>query len=79
MDELKPCPFCGGEVSMAAIAHDGVYTAFITRGCSITKKNCGCRLFMESDQILLDRVDFKEERDRERKKLAKASNRRVEQ
>lgn len=76
--KLLPCPFCGGEVSMAAIAHDGEYHAFITRGYSLKKKNCWCRLFMESDKILLDRVDFKEERARVRKKLAEAWNRRAE-
>ena len=72
--ELKPCPFCGGEVTIAQGGSDITRWWFITRGND--KDRCDCRLFMESDDFyinasLADRVQ-------KRRELIKAWNRRVE-
>lgn len=48
MADLKPCPFCGGEVSIAAGGEAPEKWFFVTRGHSKTAKNCDCRVFMES-------------------------------
>lgn len=77
MAELKPCPFCGGEVSMALTGHDTTNWMFITRGHSKTKKNCSCRLFMESDRYFIGCMDSKEAAENAEKDLAEAWNRRA--
>ena len=53
MRELLPCPFCGGEVSIA-LCGDGFDIAwwFITRGHG--ENACKCRLFMESEKFNKD-------------------------
>lgn len=50
---------------------------FITRGNSKTKKNCSCRLFMESDRYFIDTADCEERREDAREALVDAWNRRV--
>ena len=77
MSDLKPCPFCGGEVSMALTGHGTTNWVFITRGNSKTKKNCKCRLFMESDRYFIDCMDSKEAATRARNELTEAWNRRA--
>ena len=47
MTELKPCPFCGGAVT---IADYGDYLSIITKGTD-PKVSCRCRLFMESEKF----------------------------
>lgn len=49
-ESLKPCPFCGGEVSIK-LSGDSEYGFFwlVTRGNSLTKHNCNCRVYMEGD------------------------------
>lgn len=74
MAELKPCPFCGGEVSMALTGHGNTNWFFITRGHSKTKNNCKCRLFMESDRYFLGCLDTKEGKERVMKDLVEAWN-----
>lgn len=37
MDDLKPCPFCGGEADMV---QPGTYKY----SCIVECQNCGCRL-----------------------------------
>lgn len=66
MEELKPCPFCGGEVRIALIEDDDCKW-FVTRG--LGDGACRCRVFMESrrfdrrysdddiDQIKRDLID----------------------
>lgn len=49
--KLKPCPFCGGEVTIALIG-DKNTRWFVTRG--IGKNKCTCRVFMESEQMPRD-------------------------
>ena len=78
MAELKPCPFCGGEVSMALTGSGSINWLFITRGNSKTKKNCSCRLFMESDQYVIGCMDSKEAAENAKKNLTKAWNRRAD-
>lgn len=48
-NKLLPCPFCGGEVSIALCGDDEYSWWIVTRGKNKAKdKNCHCRLFMES-------------------------------
>ena len=75
--ELKPCPFCGGEVSMALTGQGVINWLFITRGNSKHKKNCSCRLFMKSDIYFIDRTDAKQAAKKAAKDLVEAWNRRV--
>ena len=52
MAELKRCPFCGGEVSIAKTSDDfgeGLLWWYVTRGHG--KNSCECRVFMESEQF----------------------------
>jgi hypothetical protein len=77
MAELKPCPFCGGEVSIGLTGHGNTNWFFVTRGYSKTKKNCKCRLFMESDRYFLGCLDTKEAKERVMKDLIEAWNRRA--
>ena len=46
MTELKICPFCGGEVTVAEQGDYSIRWMFITRGSN--KNGCKCRIFMES-------------------------------
>lgn len=46
MDDLKPCPFCGGEVAIAELGDYLTSWMSITRGNG--KNGCKCRVFMES-------------------------------
>lgn len=46
MDELKPCPFCGGYVQIAYDGDNVLSYWVVTRGYGKTR--CRCRLFMES-------------------------------
>ena len=78
MVELKPCPFCGGEVSMGLTGCGTINWLFITRGNSQTKKNCSCRLFMESERYFIGCLDSKEAAENARKELAEAWNRRAD-
>ncbi len=52
MTELKPCPFCGGKVTIASY---GNYWSIIASG-NEPNVSCGCRLFMESE--LFDENDI---------------------
>ena len=74
--ELRNCPLCGGEVSMVLTGCGTLNWLFITRGTSQTKKNCECRLFMESERYDFSTTSF-EERQKIKEDLAKAWNRRV--
>lgn len=52
MTKLKPCPFCGGEVSIALCGDGFDAWWFITRGHG--ENACKCRLFMESEKFNKD-------------------------
>ena len=52
MRELLPCPFCGGEVSIALCGDGFDAWWFITRGHG--ENACKCRLFMESEKFNKD-------------------------
>lgn len=52
--DLKPCPFCGGEVKIAIKGYGKEKCMFITRGISRTKRNCKCRVFMEGEPYRTD-------------------------
>ena len=52
MDKLLPCPFCGGEVSIALCGDGFDAWWFITRGHG--ENACKCRLFMESEKFNKD-------------------------
>lgn len=63
-EKLKPCPFCGGEVTIALGANDTEQWHFITRGNR--KNRCTCRLFMESEKFYKDsdeKIKMKAKRD----------------
>ena len=47
MTELKPCPFCGGNVGLAKMGDDIRIWWIITR--DIGENKCTCRVFMESN------------------------------
>lgn len=51
MAELKPCPFCGGSVSIAKAGDNGMMWWFITRGKGANP--CKCRVFMESEDFAI--------------------------
>ena len=51
-EQLKPCPFCGGEVSIALCGDGFDAWWFITRGHG--ENACKCRLFMESEKFNKD-------------------------
>ena len=68
MTELKPCPFCGGKVTIA----DYDYCWSIIASGNEPNVSCGCRLFMESE-IFHD--EFGKQMQKE--KLIKKWNRRV--
>lgn len=72
--ELKPCPFCGGEVSISlhGIKSSGYWWS-INRGMNKETK-CECRLFLESEKFSWDN---KERKDEEYNKLIKHWNTRV--
>lgn len=74
MHNLLPCPFCGGAVSIAEKAYGKEQIMFITRGIGTTKKNCNCRVFMESDPYPKKDCDAK---DKARNGLVEAWNKRV--
>lgn len=48
MHELKPCPFCNKEVSLALFGAKDSLCYMITRGTT-GENACKCRIFMESD------------------------------
>lgn len=51
-NELKPCPFCGGSVSIVKTSDGNEMWWFITRGKD--ENRCTCRVFMESDIFMID-------------------------
>lgn len=69
MTELKPCPFCGGKVTIASY---GNYLSIIASG-NEPNVSCGCRLFMESE--LFDENDILAKQ-REKEKLIEKWNKR---
>lgn len=73
-ENLMPCPFCGGEVSIA-IMNDGTCDDLsyfmITRGTSKDTR-CKCRIFMESEQYA------KGDKERVKNELIKSWNSRAE-
>lgn len=46
---LKPCPFCGGSVTIAQMNDGDQWWYFITTG-NDRETRCHCRLFMESEK-----------------------------
>lgn len=72
-EELKPCPFCGGEVRIA-LMKDDVCRWFVTR--SVSAESCSCRVFMESRSF--DESYSKEQVERIKSELVDAWNRRAE-
>lgn len=69
-NELKPCPFCGGEVSIALTGQGIINWLFVTH------KNCNCRVFMESDRFYIDHDNVDSEREKAMHNLVEAWNRR---
>lgn len=70
MTELKPCPFCGGKVTIA----DYDYCWSIIASGNEPNVSCGCRLFMESESFAKNDILAKQ---RAKEKLIKKWNRRV--
>lgn len=70
--KLKPCPFCGGEVTIA-LKGNKYEQWFVTRGHGENK--CTCRVFMESDLFPKDDSDWN--KSKVKNKLIEAWNRRV--
>lgn len=60
MAELKPCPFCGGEVAIAQAGENSHIWWFITRGHGVDR--CTCRVFMESEAFWInDDMELKQQ------------------
>ena len=72
--ELKPCPFCGGSVTIAKGGDNSMLWWFITRGNGENK--CNCRLFMESESFPVN-ASF-DEKVQKKQDLIEAWNRRAE-
>ena len=68
MTELKPCPFCGGEVSLK----DMGYFWMISRS---NKSSCKCRVFLESRAFTRDNLGAME---RAKERLIEKWNRRLD-
>ena len=74
MAELKPCPFCGGEVKIYTCDKASSFDCWFTVG--VTGKNgCDCRYSMNSQ--LFNAAD-KDARERARQQLVGAWNRRAD-
>ena len=74
MSELKPCPFCGGEVSIAFTGGNTVFWWTVTRATTVNSCNCG--VFMESDPFY--NQTSQENRLELKQKLIENWNRRVD-
>lgn len=72
-EDLKSCPFCGGEVSIALGGDDTYQWYFITRGNR--ENRCTCRLFMESERFYKD--DDEETKMKAKSDLINRWNRRI--
>lgn len=70
--KLLPCPFCGGDVSVALGGDEADVHYFITRGYG--KNACKCRVFMEGEKF--DKVSESEVYARHKAELIEAWNRR---
>lgn len=71
--KLKPCPFCGGEVSISENNADCIRHYYsITRGDG--ENQCKCKLFMESELFYID--DEQSDKDNIKEELIATWNRR---
>lgn len=70
---LKPCPFCGGKVTIAEMGNDEYGHYIVTRGLDDDK--CTCRVFMESGQF--EKSDTEEYKEMVKANLIEKWNRRV--
>lgn len=73
MDNLKPCSFCGGEVTIAEVGEYLKSWMSITRGND--KNGCKCRVFMESKLYNSDCSEA--DKEKIKKDLIEAWNKRV--
>ena len=74
-ENLKPCPFCGGKVTVAEMGNDEYGHYIVTRGLGEDK--CTCRVFMESGQF--EKADTEEYKEKAKSDLIERWNRRVRQ
>lgn len=72
-NELKPCPFCGGEVAIAETGDRLTSWMFITRGNG--KNGCKCHVFMESKPYSFDYSAA--DKEKIKKDLIEAWNKRI--
>lgn len=75
MEELKKCPFCGGEVAIDEASGYLTSWMLITRGNG--KNGCKCRVFMESK--LYNSDCSKADKEKIRKDLIEAWNKRYKE
>ena len=75
MEELKRCPFCGGEVTIAETGDHLTSWMFITRGNG--KNGCKCRVFMQSKPYSFGHSVAKKEKIK--KDLSEAWNKRYKE
>ena len=72
-NELKPFPFCGGEVAIAETGDQLTSWMFITRGNG--KNGCKCHVFMESKPYSFDYSAA--DKEKIKKDLIEAWNKRI--
>lgn len=72
-ENLKPCPFCGGKVTIAEMGNNEYGLYIVTRGLYDDK--CTCRVFMESEK--LEKSDTEERKTRIKEDLIEKWNKRI--
>ncbi len=73
MNDLKPCPFCGGEVTIAEGGYHQTRWMYVTRGNE--ENRCNCYVIMESKTYDFDSSES--EKAKIKANLIEAWNKRV--
>lgn len=77
MEELKPCPFCGGEAKLAENKRDIPFSCGEENIFFVICENCGCNPFRVSIENLYYRNESGKVKERLQKEALEAWNRRA--